>query len=194
MHGGRSDDDVPEDGRPEDGSPQDGMPADGRPAPDAAAASAGRRRRPEPTPEQRALGLLVRREHSRRELTRKLAARGVAPEQAEAAVERMTAEGWQSETRFAEQLVRSRASAGYGPLHIRAELGTHGLDREAIAAAMEAYDGDWDENARALVRRRYGGRLDDPAVRRKAGDLLARRGFSAEQIRSAARYDPDEDP
>lgn len=178
MHGGRSDDDVQEEGVPPH---------------DPSAAPAGRRRRPEPSPEQRALGLLVRREHSRRELTRKLAARGIAPEQAEAAVERMSAEGWQSETRFAEQLVRARANAGYGPLHIRAELGTHGLDREAIAAAMDAYDGDWDDNARVLVLRRYGGRLDDPAIRRKAGDLLARRGFAAEQIRSAARHDPDDD-
>lgn len=152
-----------------------------------------RRRRPEPSPEQRALGLLVRREHSRRELTRKLAARGIAAEQAEAAVERMSAEGWQSQTRFAEQLVRGRANGGYGPLHIRAELGTHGLDREAIAAAMDAYDGDWGENARALVLRRYGGRLDDPAIRRKAGELLARRGFDMDQIRSAARYDPDDE-
>ena len=39
-----------------------------------------RRQRPQPTATQRALGLLTRREHSRRELTRKLAARGVATE------------------------------------------------------------------------------------------------------------------
>lgn len=158
-----------------------------------AATGPRRRRRPEPSPEQRALGLLVRREHSRRELTRKLAARGIEQEQAEAAVDRMTAEGWQSETRFAEQLVRGRANGGYGPLRIRAELGTHGLDRDAVAAAMDAYDGDWHENARALVLRRYGGRLDDPAIRRKAGELLARRGFDMDQIRSAARYDPDDE-
>lgn len=164
--------------------------------PESAAAAetpAPRRRRPELSPEQRALGLLVRREHSRRELTRKLSARGIEPEQAEAAVERMTAEGWQSETRFAEQLVRSRAGSGYGPLHIRAELGTHGLDRDAIAAAMDSYDGDWDANARALVQRRYGGKLADPAIRRKAADLLARRGFGGDQVRSAARYDPDDE-
>jgi SOS response regulatory protein OraA/RecX len=34
-------------------------------------------RRPEPTPAQRALALLVRREHSRPELARKLRARGM---------------------------------------------------------------------------------------------------------------------
>src|SRR6478735_6519133 len=54
------------------------------------AARKPRRPRPEPTPAQRALGLLVRREHSRKELTRKLTARGVEQEAAVAAVDKMT--------------------------------------------------------------------------------------------------------
>lgn len=162
-------------------------------ADDAAPAAPGKRRRPELTPQQRALGLLVRREHSRKELARKLTSRGVQAEDAQAAVDRMTAEGWQDDARFAEQLVRSRANNGYGPLRIRAELGTHGLDREAVAAAMDSYDGDWAENARDLVRRRFPGGADDPALRRKAADLLIRRGFSGDQVRSAARFDPEED-
>lgn len=166
------------------------------PADDAAAAAPaapGKRRRPELTPQQRALGLLVRREHSRKELARKLTSRGVQAEDAQAAVDRMTAEGWQDDARFAEQLVRSRANNGYGPLRIRAELGTHGLDREAVAAAMDSYDGDWGENARDLVRRRFPGGADDPVLRRKAADFLIRRGFSGDQVRAAARFDPDED-
>ncbi len=159
----------------------------------AAPAAPGKRRRPELTPQQRALGLLVRREHSRKELARKLTSRGVQAEDAQAAVDRMTAEGWQDDARFAEQLVRSRANNGYGPLRIRAELGTHGLDREAVAAAMDSYDGDWGENARDLVRRRFPGGADDPVLRRKAADFLIRRGFSGDQVRAAARFDPDED-
>lgn len=152
-----------------------------------------KRRRPQPTPQQRALGLLVRREHSRKELARKLAARGVEQDAVQAAVERMTAEGWQSDDRFAEQLVRSRANNGYGPVRIRAELGTHGLDRDAVAAAMDAYDGDWTENARDLVRRRFPRGAEDLAQRRKAADFLARRGFDGDQVRAAVRFDPDED-
>jgi len=152
-----------------------------------------RRPRPEPTPVQRALGLLVRREHSQRELVRKLRGRGVEPEAADAAVARLAGEGWQDDTRFAESLVRSRAGSGYGPLHIRAELGTHGLDREAVAAVLDAYEGDWRENARELVRRRFGeAGPQDLAQRRKAADLLARRGFDADTIRAASRFDPDD--
>lgn len=155
--------------------------------------SARKRRRPEQTPLQRALGLLVRREHSRRELGRKLVARGIEPEQAQAAVERLASEGWQDDERFAESLVRGRANGGYGPLHIRAELGTHGLDSEAIAAAMDSYEGDYLENARSLVQRRFGenGPQDLPQ-RRKAADLLARRGFDGDTIRRATRFDPDD--
>lgn len=156
-------------------------------------AGRGRRQRPELTPVQRAIGLLSRREHSRRELTRKLKVRGIEAEAATAAVDRLAQEGWQDDTRFAESLVRSRSASGYGPLHIRAELGTHGLDREAVAAALDTFDGDWAANARELVRRRYGPEvLSDLAVRRKAADFLARRGFDADTIRRATRYDPDD--
>lgn len=155
-----------------------------------------RRGRPELTPQQRALGLLVRREHSRRELARKLTARGIEPDAARDAVDRMTAEGWQDDDRFAEQLIRTRAANGYGPLHIRAELGTHGIDRDRVQAAMEAFEaseGDWMSLAQDLVRRRFAGRLEDPVIQRKAADLLARRGFTAEQVRRASRYDPEMD-
>lgn len=152
-----------------------------------------RRRRPEPTPVQRALGLLTRREHSSRELQRKLTARGVEADQAQAAVERLAEAGWQDDARFAEMLVRSRAGSGYGPIRIRAELATHGLDRDAVAAAMETFEGDWAEAARALARRRFGVALGgDLGLQRKAAALLLRRGFAAEQVRAAISLDPDE--
>ncbi|OWQ57208.1 recombination regulator RecX [Stenotrophomonas maltophilia] len=152
-----------------------------------------KRRVQEQTPVQRALGLLVRREHSRKELTRKLQARGIENEAAEAAVSKLAEAGWQDDTRFAENLVRIRANTGYGPIHIRAELGTHGLDSDQIAAAMDTFEGDWTENARDLVCRRFGdaGPQELPQ-RRKAADLLARRGFPGNSIRLATRYDPED--
>ncbi|KGK58787.1 recombinase RecX [Xanthomonas cannabis pv. phaseoli] len=148
------------------------------------------RRFKEQTPVQRALGLLVRREHSRKELNRKLLARGIEPEAAQAAVERLAGEGWQDDARFAAAVVRNRAGSGYGPLHIRAELGSHGLDSDAVNAAMATFEGDWIENARDLIRRRFGeeGPVDLPQ-RRKAADLLARRGFDGDCIRRATRFD-----
>jgi regulatory protein len=152
-----------------------------------------RRPRPEPTPTQRALGLLVRREHSRRELTRKLTARGVERDDAVAAIDKLEAAGWQDDGRFAENLVRSRAANGYGPVRIRAELGMHSLDREAVAAAMETAEIDWDAMARDLVRRRFGEAVaDDRQAQRKAADWLLRRGFTGAQVRAATRFDPQD--
>ncbi len=156
------------------------------------AKTAGKRRtRPELTPAQRALGLLTRREHSRKELARKLTARGVDSTEAETAVAKLASEGWQDDTRFAESLVRSRAGNGYGPVRLRAELGTHGLDREAIARALATFEGDWAEQARDVVRRRFGDHVyDDRTLQRKAAEFLIRRGFTADQIRTAIRLDP----
>ena len=68
----------------------------------------------------------------------------------------------------------------------------HGLDRDTIVAAMDAYDGDWAENARDLARRRFPGRLDDRAIQRKAADFLLRRGFGGDQVRAAIRFDEDD--
>ena len=143
-----------------------------------------RARRVEQTPVQRALGLLVRREHSRLELTRKLTARGVEREDAQAAVDKLSQAGWQDEQRFAHSLVRNRAAAGYGPLHIRAELGTHRLPAELVAEAMAQHETDWQQNARELLQRRFPHGMQDMAQKRKAMDLLARRGFPMEIIRS----------
>lgn len=156
-------------------------------------ATPGRRRvRAEPTATQRALGLLTRREHSRKELARKLKARGVADEDAQAAVDRLAGEGWQSDGRFAESVVRVRAGSGYGPIRIRAELATHGLDRDAVAAALDTFEGDWAELARAQVLRRYGPAVaGDPGLQRKAADFLIRRGFDAGCVRAASRLDYD---
>ena len=143
--------------------------------------------RKEPTAAQRALGLLVRREHSRPELARKLRARGVAAEEASEAVAQMARAGWQDDARFACSLARSRVAGGYGPLRIRIELESHGLEAAAIAAAFEALaasgDADWVGRARDLVQRRFGDDLDALPVRRKAQEFLLRRGFEGDCVR-----------
>lgn len=145
------------------------------------------------SPFQRAVGLLSRREHSRRELTRKLCERGLAVDEVEAAIEKLATDGWQDDTRFAQFLLRSRVSGGYGPIRIRAELTTHGLDREAIAAVLDGFDGDWSKNARELVARRYGTDVAaNQRLQRKAADFLLRRGFDGDCIRRATRFDPEE--
>ncbi len=153
-----------------------------------------RRGRPVQTPLQRALALLSRREHSRKELTLKLVTRGLDPTAVEEAVERLAAEGWQDDARFAESVVRARSESGHGPLRIRAELATHGLDDVAVETALGTFEGDWLELARDLVRRRLGHRGLEPGLpaQRKIADLLMRRGFPGDIVRTVSRLPLEE--
>ncbi|WP_233198536.1 MULTISPECIES: regulatory protein RecX [Luteimonas] len=158
------------------------------------AAGARRRRRPEATPAQRALALLVRREHSRLELERKLLVRGISAEDATLAVERMQGEGWQDDLRFAVSLARMRANTGNGPVRIEAELSTHRLDDAVIADAFrqlqEDGEDDWLARAGDLLARRFDAVAlqADMALRRKASDFLLRRGFAGDTVRQAIRH------
>ena len=120
---------------------------------------------------RKALGLLVRREQSRRDLKRKLAVRGVDATEAAAAVDRLAAQGFQDDARFAVAFARDRASAGYGPVRIRQELSGHGVDPEGCEAALLACETDWAARAAELAE------LGERARRRKAFDFLLRRGF-----------------
>ena len=175
--------------------PSDECGPDGRPGPDVDDSRKPDGRKTNPA--QRALALLVRREHSRQELSRKLQARGFGEGEAAAAVERMAQAGWQDDRRFACAVARTRAAAGYGPLRIRAELASHGLDSAAIEAAFaalaESGDDDWVARARHQVRRRHGA-LDrlDLAKQRRVVDFLLRRGFDGDSVRAALRAVSDD--
>ena len=134
-----------------------------------------------------AVGLLSRREHSARELKRKLEARGIQSSEVDAALERLQKAGLQDEQRFAESLLRQRVMAGYGPYYLRAELATHGLAEslidQLIEQLTEAGEIDWTAVAADLVKRRFSAGLSDPKQRRRAQSLLHRRGFDAETAR-----------
>ena len=105
----------------------------------------------------------------------------------------MADSGWQDDGRFAVGLARMRAAGGYGPVRIEAELATHGLGAEQIAAAFQALDddgeADWRARASALLQRRFRAEVlaADPAARRKAGNFLLRRGFAGDTLREAIR-------
>ena len=80
----------------------------------------------EPSLRERALRHLARRDHSRAELTRKLAAHGDADE-IEAVIERMGELGLQSDTRYAEAFVRGK-SGRFGASRLRSELARRGIE------------------------------------------------------------------
>ena len=141
--------------------------------------------------DERAVGLLARREHSSRELTQKLKQRGVEPEEAEAAVTRLRREEYQSDTRFAEALIRQRAGAGYGPRYIEAELRSHGLNPVEFREALASHD--WLEICRTLVRKRAKAGVKGQGERTRIAQFLARRGFSGRDIYAATGTEAGDD-
>ena len=147
----------------------------------------------------KALGLLARREHSRKELQQKLNRSGYARDEAGDALDRLGAQHYQDDDRFAETLIRNRAAQGYGPMRLRAELKSHGLSDARIRGLLEAADFDWTESAAAQLRRRYGTQgSKDPAERARRAQFLLRRGFPAATVRDVTHADvddaADEDP
>ncbi len=152
--------------------------------------------RPKPDALNKAVGLLARREQSRRELTDKLKRSGYARDEVDAAVGTVVDRGYQDDTRFAGVLARSRAAAGYGPRRIAAELKSHGLKAEAIAAALAGVDGDWQASARRQLERHYGRKpAADAAERARRAGFLLRRGFDAATVSALTRAecgDPDD--
>lgn len=139
-----------------------------------------------------ALGLLARREHSKRELIIKLRARGCPEKIITQVVDQLAAEGMQSDTRFAESFVRSRIDRGRGPLRIRAELIERGIEDDLIAEALLQYEDWWRDLALEAYNKRYGENmpLEDIEERLKRSGFLQRRGFTADQIRYAIEQHP----
>jgi len=141
-----------------------------------------------------ALELLARREHSRRELTRKLVARGYPDDMIASALDALERSGALAETRFTESFVRARVAKGQGPARIRVELAQRGVADENIEGALREAGVDWLETIRAVRRKRFG--LDVPRdyrERARQARFLEYRGFGSAEIRAALELDADSD-
>jgi regulatory protein len=148
----------------------------------------------EPACRRAALELLARREHSRRELTRKLTARGFPGEVLNVALDELERSGALADARFTDSFVRSRISKGKGPQRIRAELAQRGIADPEADAGLRAAEVDWLAAIRAVRAKRFGPNLPrDYAERARQARFLQYRGFDTAQIRAALEFDPDSD-
>jgi regulatory protein len=149
--------------------------------------------KPKPSAYNKALGLLARREHSRRELRQKLGRNGYGGEEANEALDRLGEQHYQDDDRFAELLIRSRSAQGYGPMRLRAELKSHGLSDARIRHLLASAEIDWADSAAAQLRRRYGSAgTSDPSERARRAQFLLRRGFPAATVRDVTHADVDD--
>jgi regulatory protein len=141
-----------------------------------------------------ALELLARREHSRRELTRKLGTRGFTDDVIASVLDRLERSGALADARFTDSFVRSRVAKGQGPQRIRAELGQRGIADAEADEVLRGAEVDWLETIKAVRRKRFGPeRPRDYAERARQARFLQYRGFLSEQIRAALELDGDSD-
>lgn len=130
----------------------------------------------------RALRLLAAREHSRRELERKLAPHEAEPGQLKTALDELQARGFIDEQRVADSLVHRRAGR-LGAGRIRQELQAKGLDAERVALAVASLKASEVERAREVWRKKFGVLPGDAAQRAKQARFLLARGFGGEVVR-----------
>lgn len=129
------------------------------------------------------LNLLGRRAYSAMQLKRKLAERGYSADEAESALQFVTEQGWLNDEVYAEQLIRSRISAGYGPAYIREYLKGKGIEAQLTAQLLAQEHWKWWEAIEKAYHKKYRSFPEDWAQQRKCSAYLYRRGFTADLIR-----------
>ena len=133
----------------------------------------------------RALRHLARREHSRAELSRKLAPHAESAEALLFLLDDLEKRRQLSDERYAE--VRSHQMARkYGAARIRQDLKAKGVAEEVVARVSS--EGEL-ERAKAILARKYRDHASSREEKARRMRFLQSRGFSFDTIRSALRVD-----
>lgn len=135
-----------------------------------------------------AIRLLSRREHSSKELKRKLLERDFDSLTIDNTLISLQDDNLQSDDRFAECYVRSKAHKGVGPVRLRRDLREHEISDEMIDCYL--HDHKWRQLAVEVRQKRFGFALPSNFEERaKQMRFLQYRGFSTEQINAAMKQD-----
>ena len=132
----------------------------------------------------KAISLLARREHSRRELQQKLQQYAYPSAMLEECLDALEQQGLLNEPRYAHSYAASRAAHGYGPLRISAELRQRGIAPNCIEDAIAALAADWCACLQHLHRKRFHALPPaDRAAQQRQTQFFRQHGFTNEQIR-----------
>ena len=135
----------------------------------------------EPSLRVRAMRFLARREHSRAELKRKLAARAGEGENLDALLDDLAQRGWLSDARFAEITARSKASR-YGPRKLAHYLQSRGVKPEEIAAGIRKAGVEGTARIESIWQSRYRAAPADEREKLRQVRFLQGRGFDLDEI------------
>ena len=143
-----------------------------------------------PSLRNRALALLARREHTRSELQRKLAAQAEDPQELIDLLDDLARRGWLSDARFAEALVHDK-QAKFGVSRLAYELRERGVEESIIRNQLAELKDSELERARQVWQSKFGVFPEDAKARAKQMRFLQSRGFSFDVIGKILRGDSD---
>jgi regulatory protein len=130
----------------------------------------------------RALRYLVRREHSRGELARKLAPHAESAGALREVLDELVSRKQLSDERFAQERARVLGRK-YGPARIRQDLKARGIPDELSSRVASL--ADEVQKAHAILARKYRNAAETREERAKRARFLQGRGFSYDTIRRA---------
>ena len=132
----------------------------------------------------KALDLLSRREHSRKELFLKLINRFESQEEINLTLDKLEGKNLLSDSRFAEEYVQARRKKGFGPIKISAELEKRGVNELLISEEIDKFD-DWEKIAELSFKKKFpDGVSKDFRKLQKQKNFLSNKGFTFYQIES----------
>ena len=108
-----------------------------------------------------AMNLLARREHSRKEIVRKLAPSLESVAVLNEVLDRLEQDNLLCDERFARSFVRLGIAKGHGPVRIAQGLRQKGINEELQELALEGADADWYALTEAARRKKFGKRLPE---------------------------------
>jgi len=134
----------------------------------------------------RAMRILGTRPMSSGELVEKLTQKGEREVVAVEAAQWLCDMGALNDEEYASMVVRHYAQKGYGTAKIKNELYRRKIPKDMWDTALEAMP-ESDDTLERLIRNKLKGDSFDRKEIKKVSDMLLRRGFSYDEIRSALR-------
>ena len=131
------------------------------------------------------------REHSRTELSRKLARHTDDSAEIAALLDDFEQRGWLSESRFVEQTVHSLATR-YGMRRIVYKLREKGVSDASIASVQPYLKEQALSAAEAVLKRKFAGPPDSQEQRARQVRFLQARGFDYDVIRKVLNWHEEE--
>ncbi|WP_185969349.1 regulatory protein RecX [Aliiglaciecola sp. M165] len=137
--------------------------------------------------------LLARREHSQQELIFKLSQKGFSEHAIRSQLRLFVEKDVQSDSRFVESFIRSKAQRGVGWQRIEKELQQHNIDQRLISEGLIEADIDFYQIAMQVYGKKYAKKpCKDWQEKQKRMRFLQYRGFNSDQIQHALKNQQDE--